>query len=157
MSRENAKSGTRCPNCGGRMRLVNVTWINKFQTPEASQYDLSVSRRQKKAESSAQQLMCTCCAQRTPITVGKAEKRAKIKNGKVKKVAAKKESKKAKRAKKTGVVRFIKFLIFLAIVAAAVYFAYSYKDTLLGLWAPLADVFQKIDELIAFVQGFFNK
>lgn len=157
MSRENAKSGTRCPNCGGKMRLVKVTWINKFQTPEASQYDLSVSRRKKKSEASAQQLMCIHCAQRTPITAGKAEKSVKVKNGKVKNVASKKDNKKAKRAKKKGVVRFIKFLIFLAVVAVVAYFAYKYKETLIGYWEPLATVFEKVGKLIDFVKGLFNK
>lgn len=156
MSRENAKSGNRCANCGGRMRLVNVTWVNRFQTPEASQYDSSVSRRKallgNMPKLSAQEMMCTCCGQRTPLLSGKP---AKVKKEKVKN--DNKNTKKQRKTKKKGVVRFIRFLIFLAIVAVAAYFAYQYKDVLIGYWAPLADVFAKVEELIAFIQKLFNK
>ena len=156
MSRENG--GNRCLNCGGRMRLVNVTWINRFQTPEASLYDSSVSRRKAKLgikpRLSAQEMMCTCCGQRTPILGGKTQKAKKVKKEKVKNES--KNNKKQRKANKKGIVRFIKFLIFLAIVAAAVYFAYQYKDVLIGYWEPLTGVFAAIDELIAFVTNLFN-
>ena len=69
MSRENEN---RCPNCGGRMRLVNVTRINKFQAPEASLYDSSVTRRKtllgNLPKLTTQELMCFCCGHRIPFT-----------------------------------------------------------------------------------------
>ena len=154
MSRENG--GNRCANCGGRMRLVNVTWINKFQTPEASLYDSGVSNRKAKLgivpKLSAQEMMCTCCGQRTPILGGKSKK---VKPEKVK--PERKNNKKKRKSKKNGIVSFIKFLIFLAAIAAIAYFAYQYKDILIGYWEPLAGVFAKVEELITFVKGFFNK
>ena len=64
------KGDNRCGVCGGRMRLVNVTWINNFQTPEASLYDSSISSRSVVpvgARTSAQELMCTCCGLRAPL------------------------------------------------------------------------------------------
>jgi len=155
MSRENAKSGNRCVNCGGRMRLVNVTWINRFQTPEASLYDSSVSSRKAKLgivpRLSAQEMMCTCCGQRTPILGGKSKK---VKKEKVKPEG--KNNKKKRKTKKKGIVGFIKFLIFLAAIAAIVYFAYQYKDILIGYWEPLEGVFATVEKLIAAVKGFLK-
>jgi len=161
MSRENAKSGNRCANCGGRMRLVNVTWVNRFQAPEASLYDSSVSNRKAKLgiapKLSAQEMMCTCCGQRTPIGGGKSKKPVKVKKAKVKNDNKNnknnKNNKKQRKAKKKGIVGFIKFLIFLVAIAATVYFAYRYKDILIGYWEPLAGVFAVIEKLIAFVKG----
>ena len=160
MSRENAKSGNRCVNCGGRMRLVNVTWINRFQTPEASLYDSSVSSRKAKLgivpRLSAQEMMCTCCGQRTPVAGGKVTKakESKAKTVKPKKVTSEvKDSKKRVKVKRKNIVRLIKFLIFLAAIAVTAYFAYCYKDTLIGYWESLEAIFGKVAELIARLRG----
>ena len=157
MSRENAKSGRRCPNCGGRMRLVNVTLVDRFQAPEASQYDLSVSRRKasrKKASPlTTQEMMCASCAQRSPLW-GDTKKPAKVKKVKGNKV---KNENKSRKTKKKRVGRFIKFLIFFAMIAVAAYFAYQYRNVLIGYWEPLAGVFKKVEELIAYIKGIFNK
>ena len=59
MSRKEVLADNRCPVCGGKMRLVNVTWVNTFQAPEADQYDRSVSRRRgarKKAPAQTQEM-----------------------------------------------------------------------------------------------------
>lgn len=146
MSRVNAKSGNRCPNCGGRMRLVNVTWVDRFQSPEASQYDQSVSRRKAllkiAPKLTTQEMMCASCAQRSPLSakeVKKIEKKAK-KN---------KLDKKARKQRRKRIGRIIKFVIFLAIVAAAVYFGYQYKDTLLGYWETFMGFINSIGEMIS--------
>ena len=126
----------RCPNCGGRMRLVNVTWIDRFQTPEASQYDRSVSHRKALLgniqQVSTQELMCNCCGQRFPCVAVK------------------------KKRKKKGLARFIGFLIFVAVIAVGVYFAYEYKEDLINFWKPLEDVFNTIDDAVEYVKNFFN-
>ena len=91
------KGDNRCGVCGGRMRLVNVTWINNFQTPEASLYDSSISSRSVVpvgARTSAQELMCTCCGLRAPLGYANpvsVEKKAK----KVKEPLTKKQLKKS--------------------------------------------------------------
>lgn len=150
MSRKKKNSGcccaNRCTNCGGRMRLVNVTWIDRFQSPEASQYDLSVSRRKamlaNTQQKSTQELMCTCCGQRVPI-IGAP-------------IKMKKKKKKSGKAKKSGFARFIGFLIFVAIIAVGVYFAYEYKEDLIKFWKPFEDVFNTIDDAVEYVVKFFN-
>lgn len=165
MSRENANSGNRCSNCGGRMRLVNVTWVNRFPTSLAGLNGSSVSRHKNPPQSTAQEMMCTCCSQRTPMADRKVTKAKKAPKEKVKKAKVQenvkreraeseaKSPKKHRRVRIKGIVRFIKFLIFLAVVAAIVYFGYLYKDTLIGYWEPLSAVYKKIEELIAFVKG----
>ena len=72
--------GSRCANCGARMRLVKVTKINTFRTPEACQYDLSVSGRAlgEVTKASSRELLCTCCGYRAPaIETKKAIKKRK--------------------------------------------------------------------------------
>lgn len=148
MSRKKKNSGmccaNRCTNCGGRMRLVNVTLIDRFQSPEASQYDLSVSRRKamfaSTQQASTQELMCNCCGQRVSI-VGAPIKMKKKKSGK---------------AKKSGFARFIGFLIFVAIIAVGVYFAYEYKEDIIKFWKPFENVFNTIDDAVEYVKNFFN-
>ena len=159
MSREKANSGKRCANCGGRMRLVNVTWINRFQAPEASLYDSSVSRRKAKLgivpKLSAQELMCTCCGQRIPFFGGKTKtvkkekvEKQKAEKQKVEKVEKQKVEKSKKRNKKR-VVAWIKFLIFLIAISVIAYFAYQYKDVLLEYWKTAEGIIGKIQDLIA--------
>ena len=149
MSRVNAKSGNRCPNCGGRMRLVNVTWVDKFQSPEASQYDQSVSRRNAllkiAPKLTTQEMMCTSCAERSPLSI----KEAKLAKGKAAKAKRKKLDKKARKLRRKRIGRVIKFVIFLAIVAAAVYFGYQYQDTLLGVWETIVGFISSIEEMIS--------
>lgn len=145
MGLKNANNGIRCANCGGRMRLVNVTRINKFQTPEASQYDISVSYRKAMLgdvfRSTVQEMMCTCCGQRAPLSIRKPAKAGKpAKVEKAKKVKEKK-SKKERKAKRKRIVGFIKFLIFLAVVAVAAYFAYQYQDVLNTAFGQLQGLF----------------
>lgn len=153
MSRKNTNSGNRCVNCGGRLRLVNVTWINKFQSPEAALYDKSVSRRKAKLgikpRLSAQEMMCTCCGQRTPY-MGKKVAKAKSTKKQVQQVyqARNEKSKKGNKVSVNRVIAIIKFLIFLVAIAAIAYYAYQYKDILLGYWETAKGIVAKIGELI---------
>ena len=158
--------GNRCANCGGRMRLVNVTWVNRFKTPEAALYDNSVSRRKAKLgikpRVSAQEMMCTCCGQRTPILSKMAAKGSKGRSTKqeakqvqqvqqvqrVQRVRGEK-SKKGKKVSVKRVVAIIKFLIFLSAVAVIAYYAYQYKDVLWGYYETAEGIIAKIQELIA--------
>ena len=148
MSRKEEKMNNRCPICGGRMRLVNVTWINTFQTPEAAQYDLSVSRRKalrkKVAPVSSQEMMCSSCCRRSPIAdeKGKPTKAAK----KVKKEI--KKDKNIKKKKKKNVGRIIRWIFFLAVVAVIAYFAYKYSDVI-GEYANKAvELFNTVKDFI---------
>ena len=157
MSRVNTNSGKRCANCGGRMRLVNVTWINKFQTPEASQYDRSVSYRKAMLgdvfRTSAQEMMCTCCGQRAPISIGKSAKAGKPvkakKTAKVKKEKKTKEkkSRKERRARRKCIIGFIKFLVFLIIVAIIAYFAYQNQEVLNTAFEQVKNILEKLNLL----------
>ncbi len=122
------KGDNRCGVCGGRMRLVNVTWINNFQTPEASLYDSSISSRSVVpvgARTSAQELMCTCCGLRAPLGYANpvsVEKKAK----KVKEPLTKKQLKKRKKRIKN----IIKLIVLLLILAAVAVVAYKYREVL---------------------------
>ena len=154
-------SENRCSNCGGRMRLVNVTRINKFQTPEASLYDSSVSHRKallgNLPKVTTQEMMCVCCGQRAPLSgkittkvtkAKKAKKAKKVTNANSNESNEKKQSKKLTRAQKKVIACLIKFLISLAIVAVGVYFAYQYKDVLLGYWQSIRGIVGKIETLV---------
>ena len=142
MSRKEEKMNNRCPICGGRMRLVNVTWVNTFQTPEAEQYDLSVSRRKtlrkKAAAASSQEMMCFACCRRTPIT---------NKNGKVTKKAVKKVEKQVKKNKKKSGGSAFGTILLLVILAALVYLGYTYFDAIVAFLQPainfVTNLFQK--------------
>ena len=142
MSRKEEKMNNRCPICGGRMRLVNVTWVNTFQTPEAEQYDLSVSRRKtlrkNAAAASSQEMMCSACCRRTPIT---------NKNGKVTKKAVKKVEKQVKKNKKKRGGSAFGTILLLVILAALVYLGYTYFDAIVAFLQPainfVTNLFQK--------------
>lgn len=142
MSRREEKMNNRCPICGGTMRLVNVTWVNTFQTPEAEQYDLSVSRRKalrkKAAATSSQEMMCSSCCRRTPIA---------NKNGKVTKKAVKKVEKQAKKNNKKRGGSAFGVILLLVILAALVYLGYTYFDAIVAFLQPA----------INFVTGLFQK
>ena len=73
-----ARKSTRCANCGAKMRLVNVTKIDTYRTPEACQYDMSVTGRVpgEAAKTSYRELLCTCCGYRAPAGEAKKAKRA---------------------------------------------------------------------------------
>ena len=125
------KGDNRCGVCGGRMRLVNGTWINNFHTPEASLYDSSISNRSAVpagARTSAQELMCTCCGLRAPVgytapaSVEKKEKKEK----KVKEPLTKKQIKK----RKQRIKNIIKLIVLLLILAAIAVVAYKYREVL---------------------------
>lgn len=162
MSRKVVKSDNRCPVCGGRMRLVNVTWVNRFSAPEASQYDLSVSRRnallKKAPKTSSQEMMCFSCSRRLPLdkdALKKAKKAAK---------KAEKQSKKAnnqdnsnnntannnnnKKSHKTRVGSIIRSIIFLVLLAVTAYFVYTYRNILLGYVDKAVELFNKAKEFV---------
>ena len=146
MSRREENMNNRCPVCGGRMRLVNVTWVNTFQTPEAEQYDLSVSRRKalrKKAAAAttSQEMMCSSCCRRTPL----ANEKGKVTKKSVKK-ATKQVKKERKNKKKRGGSVFGTILL-LAILAALGYLGYTYFDEIVAFLQPAID----------FVIGLFQK
>lgn len=142
--------GNRCANCGARMRLVNSTKINTFLTPEASQYDLSVSRRKTKSviPASTRELFCTCCGYRIPAGAVKIAKPAKEKEVKEKK--AQNTTTKEVVVQKTVVKKrmhvffWIKLFIFLAIVAAGAYFVYTYRETILNYWNQLMNLVDQV-------------
>ena len=146
MSRKEEKMNNRCSICGGRMRLVNVTWVNTFQTPEAEQYDLSVSRRKtsrKKAAAAtaSQELMCASCCRRIPL----ADEKGKVTKKTVKK--AKKQEKKEKKNKKKRGGSVFGTILLLAILATLVYLVYTYFDAIVAFLQPAID----------FVTGLFQK
>ena len=142
--------GNRCINCGARMKLVNVTRINTFRTPEASQYDLSVARRHGAApiQSSSRELLCTCCGYRLPAGMAKTLKP--VKEKKVKEKAQKDTSKKDVEKKKDRTAFWVKLFIFLAIVAVAAYFAYKYRGTIMEYYGKFMGLLDK-------ARGFIDK
>lgn len=105
--------GSRCANCGAKMRLVKVTKINTFRTPEACQYDLSVSGRAlgEVTKASSRELLCTCCGYRAPAI----------------------ETKKAikKRKKRIG----LKIIICLIAAAIVAFVIYKFGDTIGAFFA----------------------
>ena len=107
-----ARKSTRCANCGAKMRLVNVTKINTFRTPEACQYDMSVTGRVpgEAAKTSYRELLCTCCGYRVPAGESKKAKRAY----------------KAKNEKKEVGLEI--FLILLLLAVAACFLLYVFRD-----------------------------
>ena len=102
-----ARKTSRCANCGARMRLVKVTKIDTYRTPEACQYDMSVSGRAlgEITKASSRELLCTCCGYRAPASESK------------KAIAA---AKKKDRRKKFGLA-IILFLIAAVIVATVIW------------------------------------
>ena len=166
MSRENEN---RCPNCGGRMRLVNVTRINKFQAPEASLYDSSVTRRKtllgNLPKLTTQEMMCVCCGHRIPFTgkitarVKKAASAKSVKpnNNQKKNVQKSSKPQKPTNVKKIVIVFLIKFAIFLAALAVLAYFAYQYKDVFLGYLETAKGMVGKLERLVEKVRGLVEK
>ena len=150
-------SENRCSNCGGRMKLVNVIRINKFQAPEASLYDSSVSRRKallgNLPKLTTQEMMCVCCGRRVPFTgkipveVKKAQTTKSVKPKEDQKKTVK-TAKPVIRTRKNMTVFAIKFLIFLVAMAVLAYFAYQYKDVLLTYWQTANGIVGKIEKLV---------
>ena len=157
--------GNRCINCGAKMKLVHVTRINTFRTPEAGQYDISVSRRQggSAIQSSSRELLCTCCGFRIPADMAKTLKPAKEKQEVVKKEKAEKTEKVEKVVTKKvvkksfGMAFWIKLAISLAILAVCAYFAYQDKDTLLEYWDKFKDLLGKAKDLLLKAKDFIEK
>ena len=152
MSRVNAKSNNRCPVCGGRMRLVNVTWVDRFQAPEASLYDRSISRRKSLLPVSSKEMMCFSCSRRTPVSGAKLKKVKKVeKVEKIEKVEKRKvekqDNKQDKKNKKKGGGSIFGHILFLAILAITIYLVVTYREIILA-YLQLA---------INFVTGFFQK
>ena len=140
MSRKNAMSDNRCPVCGGRMKLVNVTWVNRFCTPEATQYDLSVSRRQSAPITSAQEMMCFSCSRRLPLSNKKDSKKVKAEKP-IKNTYAKNTAKNtAKKNKGSGFGTFL----FIVILLVSAYFAYTYSEVVLAFLQPVIDFFTNL-------------
>ena len=162
MSRKEVMSDSRCPICGGKMRLVNVTHTNTFCAPEASQYDLSVSRRKTKSviPASTRELFCTCCGYRIPAgaaKMAKPEKEKKVKERKPQNTTATTKEvvvQKTVVKKRQSVFFWIKLFIFLAIVAAGAYFVYSYRETILNYWNQLMILVDKVMNFVETAKGF---
>lgn len=142
--------GNRCVNCGARMKLVNVTRINTFRAPEASQYDVSVSHRKAGSfiQPSVREYLCTCCGYRIPAEAAKVVKEKRKAKGKTQ--SAQTEATKKSEKKKGRVGFWIKLLIFLVIVAVIAYFAYQYKDTIMAYWDKFMGIVDK-------AKGFIDK
>ena len=146
MSRKVENMNSRCPICGGRMKLVNVTWVDTFQTPEAVQYDLSVSRRKasnkKVAVASSQEMMCAACCRRIPFVDENGKETEMVKN-------MKKQARKEKRKNRKDKGSVIGWIIFAVIFAIIAYFAYKYRD-IVGVYTDKIVVwFNAINDFIA--------
>ncbi len=136
-----ARKSTRCANCGAKMRLVNVTKIDTYRTPEACQYDMSVTGRVpgEAAKTSYRELLCTCCGYRAPAGEAKKAKRA-----------YKKKNRKAGK-KRVGLVIFL-VLVLLAIAACVLLYVFRDKakellpDSVVNV---LSKVLAKARELVA--------
>ena len=138
--------GNRCINCGAKMKLVNVTRINTFRSPEASQYDVSVSHRKAGGliQSSSRELLCTCCGYRIPAEMAKAVKVKKAKKQKAQKETTTKSAEK----KKNNTAFWVKLFIFLVIVALGAYFIYTYRETIMGYWDKLMGIVDKVKGIV---------
>ena len=143
----------RCPICGGRLRIVNVIKVDTFRRPEATQYDLSVSRRKNKLKlpkTAAQEWMCASCANRLPTKatpLGKAEKKA-TKEKTEKPLKPKKEKKKKQVDRKKRDAFLAKLFITLVVLCVIAYFAYAYRETIIGYWNRLMGIVGKVRDLV---------
>ena len=124
-----ARKSTRCANCGAKMRLVTVTKIDTYRTPEACQYDMSVTGRVpgEAAKTSYRELLCTCCGYRAPAGETKKAKRAYKKKNR-------------KNGKKRFGLALILLLIAAVIVAAVVLL---FGETIGAFFADLLSKFVK--------------
>lgn len=149
----------RCPICGGRLRVVNVIKVDTFRRPEATQYDLSVSRRKSKIKmpkTSAQEWMCASCANRLPIgKVAKADKKADA-NKATKELKPQKEKKPKKKIDRKKRDAFLaKLFITLVVLGILAYFGYAYRETIFGYWDKLMGIVDKAKGLIEKVASKF--
>ena len=142
----------RCPVCGGKLRIVNVIKVDTFRRPEATQYDLSVSRRKGKikfGKTSPQEWMCSSCANRLPIVSTKAETKADKEKVKAEKpLKPKKEKKKKKIDRKKRDAFLTKVFITLIVLCILAYFAYAYRDTIQGYWDKIMSIVGKVEEVV---------
>ena len=131
MSRKEVISDNRCPVCGGKMKLVNVTHTNTFRTPEASQYDQCISNRKAMLgnlpESSSMEMMCSNCCRRSPVEEGKGKKKVKGSNKKL-------------------IKTIIDWVLFFALIAVIAYFEYKYRETIVGWINKVGEFFNNIKE-----------
>ncbi len=138
MSRKEVMSDSRCPICGGKMRLVNVTHTNTFCAPEASQYDRSISDyknfRKKASDISVQELMCTNCCRRSSVSEAKAN------NGNA--------------VKKNRVGQIIVWVVLILVLAISAYLVYKHRGAFGIAWQRLGELFGKAK---GFIAGLFNK
>lgn len=140
-----ARKSTRCANCGAKMRLVTATKIDTYRTPEACQYDMSVTGRVpgEAAKTSYRELLCTCCGYRAPAGEAKKAKRA-----------YKKKNRKNGKKKRVGLVIFL-VLVLLAIAACVLLYVFRDKakellpDSVVNV---LSKVLAKARDLIARVK-----
>ena len=151
----------RCRECGGKVRLVNVIWVNKFKTPEASEYDQCVSRRKVllgiEPKKVAREVMCTRCGQRYPIIRVSARQYAKEQATLTNVNEPKKVTKKASENKNNGLVIFIKLLIVAAILLALAYLAYRFRATIVSHFESLAPIFEKAEKVVATLKDIWGK
>ncbi len=147
--------GSRCINCGGRMKFVKVTRVNTFRTPEAAQYDLSVSRRNfgSFGKASSHEYLCTCCGFRMPAEVAKSAKAEKA--VKTREKANKETTKNAGEKKKVNVKFWIKLAIILILIAACAFLAYKYKDTIMNYWDKLMGLVDKAKGILVKIKSKF--
>ena len=149
-------AGTRCVNCGAKMKFVKVLRFNSFRTPEAVDYDISVARQKlgKKEKKATHEIMCPCCGFRLPAKAAKAlydkqknenKEQAKA-NKEIKKAATKTQNK--KNAKKNSAGTWIKLIICLAILGVCAYFAFTNREELLGVYRQLKDSLGGVKDLL---------
>lgn len=148
--------GSRCINCGGRMKFVKVTRVNTFRTPEAAQYDLSVSRRKSGffGQASSHEYLCPCCGFRMPAEMAKAAK-ATAKAAKTREKANKETKKNAGEKKKVNVKFWIKLAIILILIAACAFLAYKYKDTIMNYWDKFMGLIDKAKDIFVKIKSKF--
>ena len=142
-------AGTRCVNCGAKMKFVKVLRFNSFRAPEAVDYDISVARQKlgKKEKKATHEIMCPCCGFRLPAKAAKAlydqqkrenQEQEKV-NTEVKKAATKTKAQAKKNTNKSKAGTWIKLIILLAILGVCAYFAFTNREELLGVYHQLKE------------------
>ena len=143
----------RCPICGGKLKIVNVIRVDTFRRPEATQYDLSVSRRKGPAHASKispQEWMCSSCANRLVYGANRTAPKTDAVNVDKVVLKPKKEKPKKKVDLKKRDAMLAKIFIGVILLLVFVYFVYIYHQTLADYWNKIMIVFDKI-------LGIFNK
>jgi DNA-directed RNA polymerase subunit RPC12/RpoP len=147
-------AGTRCVNCGAKMKLVKVLRFNSFRAPEAVDYDISIARQKfgKKEKKATHEIMCPCCGFRLPAKAARAlyaqQKAQTQEQTKVDKTVQKEATKAKKKAEKSRVGTWIKWIIFLAVLGVCAYFAYTNSGELLNVYNQLKDSISGIKDFL---------